>query len=263
DSVEAKQSESQLLLVKQNLLQEVFRKKQIEDQIKVALSLEDLPYGYKPTEKMFIRQDHLDFDNLLKETYQNNQDLGLLAVALKMNSLSLKEAENRDRSDIDFSMQYKANGYGKDTTKASSGMSENDLHNYAVSLTWNVPLFDKVTPQTIRKVNLERSRIDLQVANVKSLLKVQLQSILRNLKLAEEGIMLANTSASLVNDMLEKETEKFNLGNSTSFRVAQVQQDLIDAQKNEILAKVQYEKTYLGLLVMTEKIFSVYSLTLR
>ncbi len=260
DPIEVKQSESRLALIRQNLLQEIVRKRQIEDQIRVFLNLEDLPYGYRPTESMRIRKDLADFEILLEEVFGNNQDLGLLNIALKMNSLTLKEAENRNKIDLDFNIQYQLNGYGKGLSESMAGMSETNLHDYQLGVTWNIPLFDKITPQKIKQANLERSRLNLQIDSRKSQLKIELQSILRNLKLAEQGIRLARTSVELVEDLLHKEAEKFKVGNNTSYRIAQVQQDLIDAQKSEILAKVLYEKTYLVLLILTEKILPEYNL---
>ena len=260
DSIEVKQSETQLALNRQHLLQEKAKKSLIEDQIRAALNLSDLPYGYKATEKLFVRDDIPDFNSLLKRVFGQNKDLELLDISIKMNQLSLTEAHNQNDTDLDLSFQYQMNGYGNDYSKAATGISETKLHDYAIGVSWKIPLFDKVSPQKIQQTLLEKSRIDLQIENQKSQLKVELQSILRNLKLTKESIELAQTSANLVQDLLHKETEKFKVGNNTSFRVAQIQQDLTNARKNEILARVQYEKSYLALLVITEDIFKYYHL---
>ncbi|MCG8338008.1 MAG: TolC family protein [Proteobacteria bacterium] len=260
DPIEVKQGESQLLTVQQSLLTENFKKKQIEDQIKVALNLQDLPYGYRATEKMAQRKQDFDFDVLLKQVYENSQDLALLQSQLKLNGIQLKEAHNKAKTDLDFSVEYQLYGYGKSVADAASSLGESGYNDYQVGLTWNIPLFDKQTPKEIRQRNLENSKLLLQISDLKAQLKVTLQSIIRNLKLAEQGIKLATTSVELAKDLLEKETEKFNLGNSTSFRVSQVQQDLTDAEKNKTISEVNYEKSYLELLIVTGKIFAEYSL---
>lgn len=260
DVIEVKQSESRLAAVRQSRLQEVFKKSQIEDQIRAALNLSDLPYGYRATEKMEIRPNIADFKTLLNKVYRQNQDIQLLASAIELNDLTMKEAENRAEPDLDINVQYQLNGYGKDTVKATGGFTETRLHDYQVGVSWQIPLFDKITPQQISKAALERTRLVLQIDNLKSQLKVELQAILRNMRLAEQGIRLAHDTVELVEELLRKESEKFNLGNNTSFRISQVQQDLTDAQKNEILARIQYEKAYLALLVITETIFPTYNL---
>lgn len=261
DVIEVKQSESRLAAVRQSRLQEVFKKSQIEDQIRAALNLSDIPYGYRATENMSIRPNIAVFETLLKTVYEKNQDIQMLEAAIRINSLTMKEAENKAEPDLDINLQYTMNGYGADTIEASGGMSETKLHDYQIGLSWQIPLFDQITPQQISKAALEKSRLNLQIENQKSQLKVELQAILRNLRLAEQGIELAHDTVELVAELLRKETEKFNLGNNTSFRISQVQQDLTDARKNEILARIQYEKAYLALLVITESIFPTYNLS--
>lgn len=260
DPIEVKQGESQLLIVQQNLLSETFQKNQIEDQIKVALNLQDIPYGYRPTESMKQRSLSYDFEALLNTVYKNSPDLAMLKSQLDLNAIELREAQNKSKTDLDFSLQYRFNGFGQDMTESSTTMSETKLHDYQIGLSWNLPLFDKQTPQTIRQQTLENQRLMLQIDNLKAQLKVSLQSVLRSLKLAERGIKLATTSVALARDLLEKETEKFKLGNTTSFRVSQVQQDLTDAYKNKTLAQVNYEKSYLQLLIITGQIFEEYDL---
>ena len=260
DIIEVKQSESRLAAVRQSKLQEVFKKSQIEDQIRAALNLSDLPYGYEATEKMAIRKSIPEFRTLLADVFQKNRDIQLLKTAEQMNDLTMKEAKNRASTNLDLSLEYQFNGYGGDYVKATGGMSQTKLHDYQIGLSWQIPLFDKITPQKINQTALERARLKLQIESQRSQLKVELQAILRNLKLAEQGIKLAQNTVALVEELLRKETEKFNLGNNTSFRISQVQQDLTDAKKNEILAHIQYEKAYVSLLVITEGIFPTYHL---
>lgn len=260
DSIEVKQSESQLARVRQNLQQEIVLKKQIEDQIRAVLNLEDLPYSYRPVERLYVRQDEFDFDKLMIRIYNSSQEIKLFNAGLKMNKLDYREAINQGETDLDLSLQYTLNGFGGDFSGAAAGMSESKLHDYQIALSWSVPLFDRATSQKIKQVRLKKERLHLRINNLKLQLKVNLQATLRNMKLAEQGIKLANTSVDLVKQLLHKEIEKFKVGSNTSFRVAQVQQDLVNAQKNEILAKIQYEKTFLSYLILTEQIFSYYHL---
>jgi len=260
DQVEVKQSEAQVALIRQSLLREEVLKKQIEDQLKAALDLNDIPYGYKLVEEFKIREINDGFDGLLEKAYKADPDLELLLVGMKNNQLDKKVALNRLDTDLDLSLQYQFNGYGLNSSEPTSMLSDTKLQTYQMGLTWTVPLFDVASKSKSLQVEYDRARIDLQISNQKKQIKLELQSVLRNLKLAEKGIKLARISVSLEEDLLEKETEKFKLGNSTSFRVAQVQQDLSQAQKSEILSRIQYEKIFLSFLVLTDQIYSYYQL---
>lgn len=260
DIVEVKQSESQLAKARQLLLAQEITKKEIEDQIKAALNLEDFPFGYLPTEALAIHTVEHSYDELLDMSYQVDPDLKLLQEDIKSNGLDKLDAENSNKSDLDLSVQYTMNGYGKSITESTTGLSDSKLHGYSVGLTWSIPFNDKVTPQKINATVLQRSKLIVKVQNRKTEIKVQLQGLIRNLDLAKEGIKLAEISTELATDLMNKETEKFKLGNSTSFRVAQVRQDLSDAQKDEIQARIQYEKIYLSLLVLTDQLNKQYNI---
>ncbi|MBT4290736.1 MAG: TolC family protein [Deltaproteobacteria bacterium] len=260
DIVEVKQSESQLARAKQLLLAEKIAKKEIEDQIKAALNLEDFPFGYLPTEELAIHPVKQSYDELLELSFKKDPDLQILQADIKSNGLDKLAAEDANENNLDLSLQYTMNGYGESLTETTAGFSKTKMHGYYVGLTWSIPFNDKITPQKINKAALEHAKLMVNVQNRQTEIKVQLQGILRNLELAKEGIKLAEISTDLAKDLMNKETEKFKLGNSTSFRVAQVRQDLSDAQKDEIQARINYEKIYLSLLVLTDQIHQQYNI---
>ena len=76
----------------------------------------------------------------------------------------------------------------------------------------------------------------------------------------EEEVKTARVAVSLQNELLQNEIERFRLGESTSFQVAQAQQDNALARQREILARIRYEKIFLDLLLVTGDIFAQYGL---
>ena len=260
DVVEVKQSESQLARTQQNLLQVQTRKKKIEDQIRAVLNLEQLPIGYWPVEELKIRKIDQQFPELLQHIFETDNELKRLDTLLQLNSLEQKSALDSDKPDLDFSLAYNWKGLGKSIGESLEETTNRELSDYSVGLTWKIPLFDAVTPQKIHKAVLERAKIDVDMRNRKTELNVELQAVLRDLKLVEKGIKLAEISESLAQGLLDREIEKFKLGNSTSYRVSQARQDLLDAQKDEITARVNYEKTFLSFLVLTNQLVNHYQL---
>ena len=259
DIVEVKQSESQLAQARQALQQEKVKKEQVEDQIRAALNLESLPMGYLPVEKLKIKKVEKKFTDLLQRIFETDHTLKLLEESLKLNGLDQKAALNSDKPNLDLNLSYSFSGFGKSAEESFSGISK-ELNGYSVGLTWTIPLFDRVTPQKIQKTVLERAKIDVDIRNRKTELNVELRAVLRNLKLAKEGIELAEISTSLSKDLLEKESENYRIGNSTSYRVSQVRQDLLDAQKDEIVARVNFERIFLSFLVLTNQLITHYQL---
>ena len=107
---------------------------------------------------------------------------------------------------------------------------------------------------------MEGAQLGLNVASVKTELTVTVQGLQRLLRLTEEEVKTARVSVSLQSDLLQNEIDRFRLGESTSFKVAQVQQDYAKSQQQEILARIRYEKIFLELLLVTGDIYAQYGL---
>jgi outer membrane protein TolC len=257
---DVKVSESQLAQDRANLLDVQVQAQRIEDQVRAALNLDALPYGLKPVEEPVLRQGSFDLKTLLDKSLQYDPALANLQAALARNSFEQQQADNLDKTNLDLALKYTFNGYGGDPSGATGNLTQTDLSGYGATLTWTVPLFDTTTAQTIRRKKLERVRIELQTASRRSEITVQAQAAKRLLSLAEQNVKTARIAVSLQNELLQNEIERLRLGESTSFRVAQVQQDFNQARQTEILARIGYEKIFLDVLLLTGDIYSQYQL---
>ncbi len=59
---------------------------------------------------------------------------------------------------------------------------------------------------------------------------------------------------------MRNEIERFGVGESTAFQVSELQQDAAEAQVQEILARLAFERNFLQLLVLTGDIYEHYGL---
>ncbi|MCH7478078.1 MAG: TolC family protein, partial [SAR324 cluster bacterium] len=141
-----------------------------------------------------------------------------------------------------------------------SDFTEFDFGGYGLNLTWTVPLFDNQASEAVRRRKLERTQFELRLQDLRTILSVRLQSVLRTLRLAQRQVEVAQISVALQQELLQNEIERLKLGRSTGFQVAQIQQDAAEARQNEILARVGSEKAFLEMLVLTGEIYSAYNL---
>jgi len=256
-----KEVQNQLAINQQNLLTKQIQEQEVEDQIRAALNLGQISFGFKPADIPSIHNEQLDFRSLLDNIYKNDNTIRQLEVSLKSNQFDLDEALNLDKTNLDLSVQYNFTGYGKDTSEAIQNFSQSAYQGYQVGLTWSVPLFDKMTPQTIMKRKIERSKLELQVQDKKQQLAVSLQTNLRNLRFGLQEEKTAKLSMSLAKDLLDNEVEKLKLGKSTSYNVSLAQQKYTSAKLTETLVRVKSEQNFISLLVLTGQIFDYFKLT--
>lgn len=255
-----KEAETQLATNQQSLLNKKIEEQEIEDQIRVALDLSSLPFGFKPADFPRIHGEDFNFEELLEKTYSASDTLQNLNISLASNQYDLEDALNDDKTDLDLSVSYTLSGYGGSAPDSVQTFSNQEFHGYSVGLTWTAPLFDKTTPETIKKRRIERSQLEMQIRDTKSQLYISLQTKLRNLKFGIKEKKTAELSVNLAKDLLDKEVEKLKIGKSTSYNVSQAQQKYLDAKLSETLVRVSNEQNFVTLLTLTGDIFDYYKI---
>lgn len=258
-----KEAETQLASNQQNLLSAKISEQEIEDQIRVALSLENVSFGFKPADSPKIHKESFNFNELLQKCYANSITIKQINASIKSNAVDMKEAENLDRSNMDLSFQYSFSGYGASSGESLQVFDEEPLQGYVVGLSWQVPLFDKITPERIAQARITRSRLELQLQDQKSQLTINLQTILRNIRFGLEEEKNAILSKELAKDLMDKEIEKLKIGKSTGYNVSIAQQKYTNASYSEILVRVKGEQNYIALLALTGDLYDQFNLAER
>lgn len=243
----------QLLVAKSDVLR-------IEDVVRAILNLEKVDIAMRPLDRPKVRKPSLSQSEMLKRLFEKNTGLRQLQNRLNANNLDLEEARNKGKTDLDFNVYYTFKGYGDSLGTGLEGFVYNGDDSYGASLTWTLPLFDVSTQQKIRQRLLERKRLELDIANIKSELNVRLQSVLRQIRLSTEEVDTARISSNLAKEQLKNEIVRFKVGESTSFQVSQFQQNASEAKVREILAQVKFERNFLALLVLTGELYETYGI---
>ena len=270
---DVKVTETQLARDRQTLLSLQLDALRIEDEVRAALSLENLDIGFRPVDSPALRKPEADLERLLERVFENDPALAILSTSLEGNRYDLIQARNREDTDLDLELFYQFNGCDRQfdengiflecDNKLLAGVSDFTDFNfggYGLNLTWTVPLFDNQAAEAVRRRLLERSQIELRLQDLRTILSVRLQSVLRTLRLAQRQVEVAQISVALQQELLQNEIERLKLGRSTGFQVAQIQQDAAEARQNEILARVGSEKAFLEMLVLTGEIYPAYNL---
>lgn len=207
-----------------------------------------------------LRPPDYDPAEELDRVYRNNPDLASLQASLENNGYDLLSAENAAKPQVNLALSYIFNGYSKDPLAGSAYYGQTQTQGYAATLNYTMPLFDKVGPANIQRRILERQSLDLQIRDARTQLNIQLQSALRNIRQAEEQVSTARTAMELASLQLKNEIDKLAQGRSTAYLVAQLQQQLGQAQQQEIAARVQFEQNDMTRMALTGELFSRFGL---
>ena len=83
---------------------------------------------------------------------------------------------------------------------------------------------------------------------------------MRSLSLIEKEKQTAAAVSNLSKDQLRNEIERFKLGKSTSYQISQYQQDVIEAEQQEIMIRIRQEKIRVEIMALTGEFIEKYEL---
>jgi len=261
NSTEVRITETQLMRNRHSLFSSRLDALRIEDQVRAALNLTNLPVGLLPSDKpktQFAVPE--DVSVLLEKIYANDSQIGLTKASLEQNNYQLEQELNKQKTNMDLSLSYILNGYSKGFFGSTADFSKSKLHGMSATLTWEVPLGDQATVENIQRKRLDQEKLTLQIKDRKSQLESSLHSLLRSLRLIEKEKLTVAAVSKLSKDQLHIEIERFKLGKSTSYLISQFQQDVVEAQQQEILVRIRQEKIRFELLALTGEFNEKYEL---
>ena len=261
NSTEVRITKTQLMRNRHSLLSSRLDALRIEDQVRAALNLKNLPVGLFPSDKpktQFAVPENVSV--LLEKIYANDSQIGLTQASLEQNSYQLEQELNKQKTNMDLSLSYILNGYSKGFFGSTADFSKSKLHGMSATLTWEVQLGDQATVENIQRKRLDQEKLTLQIKDRKSQLGSSLHSLLRSLRLIEKEKLTVAAVSKLSKDQLHIEIERFKLGKSTSYRISQFQQDVVEAQQQEILVRIRQEKIRVELLALTGEFNEKYEL---
>ncbi len=118
-----------------------------------------------------------------------------------------------------------------------------DFPAWTVGLTLNVPIGNRTARanSAIARTDLDLSRTNL--ALLKENLVVEVRAAARSIDTAFRSVAAATKSRELAERNLDAEKKKYENGMTTSFQVAQIQNDLTTARTNELQAIAIYVKS--------------------
>ena len=260
-STEVRVTETQLMRNRQSLLSSRLDALRIEDQVRAALNLRNLPVGLypldRPATQAAVTENAAD---LLDKIYANDTQIGLEQASLEQNRYQFEQELNKQKTNLDLSLSYVLNGYSNSSFGGTADFSKSDLHGMNVTLTWKVPLGDQVIIENIQRKRLEQQQLILQIEDRKSQLDVSFQSLLRSLSLIKKEKQTAIAVSKLSKDQLRNEIERFKIGKSTSYQISQYQQDVVEAEQQEIMIRIRQENIRVELLTLTGDIYEKYEL---
>jgi outer membrane protein TolC len=179
-------------------------------------------------------------EKAMEEAIRLRPEIAQVRRQLATQDVVIARAGNDLLPRLDLQGRASVNGtddeYGGSAHQASSG----DFRELAAGLVFEIPLERSAARGALTRAELEKRRLRLQELNVHNQILVEVREAVRGVQTNEQRIEATRRTRLLAQEQLEGELTRREQGLSTTFRVLDVQEDLILAQTNELKARLDY-----------------------
>ncbi|MBL4582988.1 MAG: TolC family protein [Pseudomonadales bacterium] len=160
--------------------------------------------------------------------------------------LELVQTRNALLPKLDFFITLGKSGYSDSFSNATSNIDE-DSYDSALGLTFQMPLSRRAAKSAHSRARASREQTQVSLQNLLHLVQLDVRVAYSELQLAQQKIEAVSVTRKLYQEALRAENEKFKVGRSTTVDVSLVQRDFLQAQLDEMDARVQLKKAAIRL----------------
>ncbi|HTM20820.1 MAG TPA: TolC family protein, partial [Kofleriaceae bacterium] len=182
----------------------------------------------------------LDFDALYARALAANPQLAVLEARIAGIDIDLRVAEDAMRARLDASISAGLDGVGPSPTKAGKDLVELNGWSVSARLDYQQNLGNRAARGGRDRARAERSRMDVQIADAKQSTAEALARAVAQARSSARRIELTAKIVKLAEQSIEAEKARERLGRSTSFDVAQREEELAQAQLGHTRATMDY-----------------------
>ncbi len=166
-------------------------------------------------------------------------DINQARLGMQRGELEVVQTSNGLLPKMDFFIRMGKTGYSE-----SFGGSVDDLsggsYDVSAGIVFEFPLGNRQAVSSHKRAVLTRGQIEGALENLKQLAELDVRLAYIEVNRAFKQIEATADTLKFQEEKLRAETEKFRVGRSTAFLVAQAQRDLLDSQIAEVRAVVNY-----------------------
>jgi len=173
-------------------------------------------------------------------------DLNQARLGLEREDLEIIKTKNGLLPRMDFFINLGKTGYA-DSFKGSMSDVTGDSYDFQFGINFDHPLGNRGSKAQNERALLNRDQAEKAVGNLSQLIELDVRTAYIEVNRAEQQISATAETRKLQEEKLRVETERFRVGRSTNFLIAQAQRDLIISQIAENRAVANYLKALIDL----------------
>ena len=263
--IETLQAESEVASREEFLLSAKDAIEDNQDKLKNILNIDfSSPEGLlniHPSSKADIFVKNVDFNETVKIALSSRADYLGKQKELENKDILVKYQENQIYPSIDLVGSLGVNGLSGDAVAITSGTFQGksaygggygtaltdslstNYYDWELGVKFSYPLGNRSAKSKLSASRLEKAKLILDIKNLEKQIILEVRESVRQLQTDTKRIKAASIAKKLAEEKLKAEEKKFEVGLSTSFNVLEFQEDLAQAQSNEIKTIIDYKQS--------------------
>ncbi len=123
---------------------------------------------------------------------------------------------------------------------------DGDSYDMMAGINFKYPIFNRDAGAQHRRAILRRDQTEMALDNLKQLVELDVRNAYIEVNRTKEQVSASTATRKFQEEKMRIETEKFRVGLSVNFIVAQAQRDLLSSRINEVQAVVNYLKALIN-----------------
>lgn len=204
-------------------------------------------FAILPVDEPEVEEKTFDVKMAVQAAIEKRPDVRQAKVTIITNEINQRLAKNQLLPGLDFTGSIGLNGLGGNYPNDLDQLGSTDFYSWSAGLQLTYPLGNRSARASFAKnrVALEQSTFSLKSLEQGVILEVK--EAVRRVQTDFKRIESNRKARVLAEKKLEAETERFNVGLSTTKNVLDFQKDLATAQGNELRAITDYNKSLANL----------------
>jgi outer membrane protein len=166
-------------------------------------------------------------------------ELNQAKLQLQRDELELVKTRNGLLPQLDLFVTLGKTGFS-DSFSGSVRRIDGPNYDFLAGVNFETPPLNRAARARDTRAIITRNQAKEAIKNLAQLVEVDVRSAYEEILRAKEQVAATEATRKLQEEKMKVETEKFNVGKSTSLLVAQAQRDYLSSQIDEVSAVVAY-----------------------
>lgn len=222
-----------------------------EDRLKLLLNMRDeesfSPARLVPTDRPFATELDLDETESVNRAIEHRPEMDSAELEIDSAEIERLRAANDMLPQLDVSGSVFQGARGAKASDVFQGVTERDDNSWSLSLNGSVPIPNRSGRGAYSKAHVSERQAEERLQKTIADLTLNVRSAIRSVGTTRILVESSQQARALQETNVAAEEKRLKLGVTTSFEVLRIQEDLANAEAQEVQALIDFEKAKVDL----------------